>query len=79
MGLKGELMNVSNEVQSLPGLMFSLKDDGLVSPERPPYKKIWTHDLMYKKLLPNQKVIFETELQSIPYNNLICDIKLDAM
>lgn len=81
MGLKGELVNVSNEVQILPSVTISLKDDesAVEKKGRASYKKIWTHDLMYKKLLPNQKVIFETELQSVPYNNLVCDIKLDAI
>ena len=81
MGLKGELVNVSNEVQAVPSITISLKDDESIVNKRGrlSYKKIWTHDLMYKKLLPNQKVVFETELQSVPYNNLVCDIKLDAM
>ncbi|MDR2158399.1 MAG: zinc-ribbon domain-containing protein [Holosporaceae bacterium] len=78
MGLKGELLNVSNEVQSIPSIIISLKDDENVKKDSH-YKKIWNHNPTYKKLLPNQKVVFETELQSVPYNNLICDIKLDVL
>ena len=79
MGLRGELINISDKVQPIPSLVISLRDDdSTVEKEgRPPYKKIWSHDLAYNKLLPNQKVIFETELQGVPYDNLICDIKLD--
>ena len=81
MGLRGELINISDKVQPIPSLIISLKDDDSVTNKNKkyPYKKIWSHDLAYKKLLPNQKVVFETELQSIPYNNLICDIKLDVI
>ena len=79
MGLKGELVNVSNEVQILPSITISLKDDDHLPPKDVHFKKIWTHDMVYKKILPNQKVTFETELQSIPYNNLVCDIKLDVL
>ncbi|MDR2681587.1 MAG: zinc-ribbon domain-containing protein [Holosporaceae bacterium] len=77
MGLKGELINASNDVQVMPSLIISLKNDEKSS--KSSYRKVWTHDLMYNKLLPNQKVVFETELQSVPYNNLICDIKLDVL
>jgi hypothetical protein len=77
MGLKGELINVSNDVQIMPSLVISLKSDDQTS--KAPYRKVWTHDLMYNKLLPNQKVLFETELQSVPCNNLICDIKMDVL
>jgi predicted Zn finger-like uncharacterized protein len=76
MGLKGELVNASDSVKSLASITISLKDD---DDKNSRYKKEWTHNLTYKKLLPNQKVIFETELQSVPYNNLICDIKLDSL
>ena len=79
MGLKGELVNISNEVQILPSITISLKDDDHVTSKDIHFKKIWTHDMVYKKILPNQKVTFETELQSIPYNNLLCDIKLDVL
>jgi hypothetical protein len=81
MGLRGELVNISNEVQVLPSVTISLRDDdvGVEKKGRAAYKKIWTHDMMYKKMLPNQKIIFETELQSVPYNNLICDIRLDVL
>lgn len=80
MGLRGELLNVSGEVLALPGIVISLQDDVATVEKQPGtrYRRIWTHNLMYKKLLPNQKVAFETELQSVPYNNLICDIKLDT-
>ncbi len=81
MGLKGELVNTSNEVQILPSITISLKEDESIieKKSKSSYKKSWTHDLMYKKLLPNQRVVFETELQSVPYNNLVCDIKLDVI
>jgi hypothetical protein len=78
MGLKGELINLSNEVKVLPSITISLKDDEYVQKDSS-YRKIWTHNLSYKKLLPNQKIMFETELQSVPCNNLICDIALDAL
>jgi hypothetical protein len=78
MGLKGELINLSDEVKVLPSITISLKDDDYVQKDSR-YKKIWTHNLSYKKLLPNQRVIFETELQSVPCNNLICNIALDAL
>jgi hypothetical protein len=78
MGLKGELINVSDKARSLPSVTISLTDDENINKESP-YQKVWTHNLTYEKLLPNQKVAFETELQKVPYNNLICDIKLDAL
>jgi len=78
MGLKGELVNISNEVRVLPRITVSLKDDESTAKDSK-YKKIWTHNMTYKKLLPNQRVAFETEMQSVPYNNLICDIKLDTL
>ena len=78
MGLKGELINISDSVQILQSITISLKNDETVKNDSS-YKKIWTHNLTYKKLLPNQKVTFETELQSVPYNNLICDITLDTL
>jgi hypothetical protein len=80
MGLRGELTNISGDVQVLPSLTISLRSDE--SDEKKtlvPYNKVWKHDLMYNKLLPNQKIVFETELQSVPYNNLICDIKLNVL
>jgi hypothetical protein len=80
MGLKGELMNISGDVQVLPSLTISLRNDESDGKNSSiPYQKVWTHDLMYNKLLPNQKIVFETELQSVPYNNLICDIKLNVI
>lgn len=80
MGLRGELVNTSDEVKIVPSLIITLKDDTSTNTtNRPAYKKIWTHDMMYKKLLSNQKIVFETELQSVPYNNLICDIRLDTL
>jgi predicted Zn finger-like uncharacterized protein len=80
MGLKGELTNISNDVQFLPSITISLKDDYSASEKANAscYTKVWTHKMMYKKLLPNQKVIFETELQNVPYNDLVCDIKLNT-
>jgi hypothetical protein len=78
MGLKGELVNTSNEVRTIPSITISLRDEeGTEKTSR--YRKMWTHNLTYKKLLPNQKIVFETELQSVPRNNLICDIKLDVL
>jgi hypothetical protein len=81
MGLRGELLNTSGEVLALPGIVISLRDDAGAVGKQPGirYRRIWTHNLMYKKLLPNQKIAFETELQSVPYNNLVCDIRLDTM
>ena len=78
MGLKGELVNVSDAVKAPGSITISLKDDEDVEKDLQ-FKKIWIHNLTYKKLLPNQKVLFETELQSVPCNNLICDIKLDSL
>lgn len=75
MGIKGELSNISDEVQMVPKLMISLKDDT----SNTKFKTSWTHELNYKKLLPNQKIIFETDLKSVPYTNLICDIKLNTL
>ena len=81
MGIKGEVINISDKVQPLPSFTISLVSDRNNSEKstRSPYKKIWTHDTIHKKLLPNQKIIFETELQSVPMENLICDISLDTM
>lgn len=78
MGLRGEITNVSDEVQPLAGITISLKNDEKVT-NGTEYKKMWTHDLNCKKFLPNQKVAFETEPQSVPYNNLICDIELNVL
>jgi hypothetical protein len=78
MGLKGELVNISDEVQTVPGITISLRNEEN-SENCPRYRKMWSHNLTYKKLLPNQKIVFETELQSVPHNNLICDIKLDIL
>jgi predicted Zn finger-like uncharacterized protein len=81
MGLKGELTNISNSVQVLPSVTISLRDDGtgVEKKGKSCYKRVWTHDMMYKKILPNQTVVFETELQSVPCHNLICDVKLDIL
>ncbi len=76
MGIKGELSNISDEVQMVPKLIIGLKDD---SASNQSFQTSWTHKLNYKKLLPNQKVIFETDLKSVPYANLICDIKLNTL
>jgi predicted Zn finger-like uncharacterized protein len=80
MGLKGELLNTSNDIQYLPSITISLKEDSDAASQKNGslYAKVWVHTLKYKKLLPNQKITFETELQNIPYNNLICDIKLNT-
>ncbi|MDR2765852.1 MAG: zinc-ribbon domain-containing protein [Holosporaceae bacterium] len=82
MGLKGEVLNTSDAVLPLPGMTISLLDDMETAPQKNPverYKKIWTHNLTNKKLLPGQKIAFETEPQSVPNNNLICEIKLDTL
>ncbi len=76
MGIKGELGNISNEVQMVPKLIINLKNDDSLNPE---FQTSWTHELTYKKLLPNQKIIFETDLKNVPYTNLICDIKLNTL
>ncbi|MDR1551099.1 MAG: zinc-ribbon domain-containing protein [Holosporaceae bacterium] len=78
MGLRGELVNSSDSVKIISGVVISLRED---SGEKKGigYRKVWTHNLSCKKLLPNQKIVFETELQSVPYSNLICDITLDAL
>lgn len=78
-GLKGELLNLSNEVQILPSITISLRNDDRQNNKNATFKKIWTHDMQYRKILPNQKVFFETEPQSVPCGNLICDIKLDVL
>jgi predicted Zn finger-like uncharacterized protein len=80
MGLKGELINTSKDIQYLPSITISLRDDDSVGGDKRDvhYNKVWIHNMMYKKLLPNQKIIFETELQNVPYNNLVCDIKLNT-
>ncbi len=77
MGIKGELSNVSEEVQMVPKLIIGLKEDSNTSDSS--FQTSWTHRLNYKKLLPNQKIIFETDLKNVPYTNLICDIKLNTL
>ncbi|GHU11781.1 hypothetical protein FACS189449_03960 [Alphaproteobacteria bacterium] len=81
MRLSGELINCSSDVQIMPSLIITLKNEDSQSNEasKEPYKKVWTHDLMYNKLLPDQNVAFETEEQSVPCSNLMCDIKLDVL
>ena len=76
MGIKGELCNISNEVQMVPKLIIRLKNDDSLNSK---FQTSWVHELTYKKLLPNQKIIFETDLKSVPYTNLICDIKLNTL
>lgn len=76
MGIKGELSNISNEVQMVPKLVIGLRDD---NPSNTSFQTSWTHKLNYKKLLPSQKIIFETDLKNVPYSNLICDIKLNTL
>lgn len=72
LSLKGEILNKSSEVISVPNMVISLKNE---SEQDKKYEHVWTHELAYKKLLPNQKVIFETEPQPVPFCNLICEIK----
>lgn len=76
MGIKGELDNTSDEVQMVPSLEICLKKDSL---SKPKFETVWTHKLTYKKLLPNQKVIFETDLKKVPYTNLVCEVRLNAL
>lgn len=83
MGLKGEVQNISNEVQILPGINIKLKDDGDkcsfisgVSSSKQSFQKSWTHNMEYQKILPNQKVSFETKVQKVPCTNILCDIQL---
>ncbi len=76
MGIKGELSNITDEVQMVPSLTISLRNDNSSSEV---FNMSWTHELMYKKLLPNQKIIFETDLKKVPYENLICNIKLNTI
>lgn len=83
MGLRGELINTSKEVLTMPSITISLKDEAdpqiLKKSGHVPYKKIWTHDLKCKKMLSDEKIMFETELQSVPSKNLICNIKLNTL
>ncbi|MBE6447161.1 MAG: hypothetical protein E7015_01595 [Alphaproteobacteria bacterium] len=76
MGIKGELTNITNDVQMVPGLTISLRSDDNVTPS---FNSSWNHELTCKKLLPNQKIIFETDLKSIPYTDIICEIKLNTL
>lgn len=78
MGLRGEIVNISNDVHPLSGITISLKDDE-TDQKGAPYKRVWTHDLSCKKILPNQRIAFETEVQNVPYNNLVCDIELNVL
>lgn len=77
MGLRGEIVNISGEVRSLSSITISLKEDPSVE-NKYNYKKLWNHNLSSMSVLPNQRVSFETELQSVPCCNLICDITLNA-
>lgn len=77
MGLRGEIMNISDEVKELPSITITLRDDLTTVSNPSPYKKVWVHELIKKRFLPNQKIFFETELQEVSNNNLICDVKLD--
>lgn len=79
-GLKGEIKNFSNETLILPDITISLKNDSKsIANGKGHFKKIWTHDMTYKKILGGQKLPFETEMQSVPNNDLECEIKLDAL
>lgn len=76
-GLRGELKNSSSEVILVPSATIILENDPEFSADK--FKKVWTHKIQYEKLLPMQKVLFETKLQRVPYNNLKCSIKLNYM
>lgn len=76
MGIKGKLCNVSNEVQMVPKLVIKLRGNNSRNSK---FEASWTHELTYKKLLPNQEIIFETDLKSVPRTNLVCDIKLNTL
>ena len=77
-GLRGELTNISKKVQLVPSIIITLKNSPEIMSEKF-YSKSWTHDINYKKILPEQKVLFETEMQSVPSSNLICDIILKTL
>lgn len=79
MGLRGEIFNTSRKVQTLPKILVSLEDINKVKGENVYYKKHWTHTMKYKKILPNQKLSFETEIQSVPCRDLRCTINFDIM
>lgn len=74
-GLRGELTNTSVEAKAVPSIAITLKNDPEV--DTIPFKKVWVHKLQYEKLLPTQKVLFETKLQRVQSDNLLCDIKLN--
>ena len=74
--LRGELINTSSEVKSVPNIVISLKNEEDTAKT---YKHVWTHELAYEKLLPYQHIVFETEPQPIPFNNLLCSIQLNFM
>lgn len=76
-GLRGELCNTSMEVRSVPSITITLRNDPEITEES--FKKVWIHKLQYEKLLPAQKVLFETKLQRVSCNNLLCDIKLNFL
>lgn len=74
-GLRGELCNTAREVKAVPLITISLRNDPAT--ENEPFKKVWVHKLQYEKLLPSQRVLFETKLQPVTCNSLLCDIKLN--
>lgn len=87
MGIRGEIQNLSNEVQILPSINIRLRseesDFGIAAPVAPVgrsskhlFQKTWTHNMVYQKILPNQKMNFETKMQKVPCTNLLCDIQL---
>lgn len=83
MGLKGEILNKSSTSLAISSVTIQLKDSSsdtvnLFNNKQSSYKKEWIHNLVSQKILPNEKVCFETELQKVPYNDLVCDIKINV-
>lgn len=76
MGVKGELANLTDEVQMVPNMTISLCSENQMVED---FKTSWVHEPAYKKLLPNQKIVFESDLKKVPYENLICNIKLNTI
>ena len=76
MGIKGEIENMSSEVQMIYGIHIDLREENMGADN---FRASWTQKFSYDKLLPNQKIVFETDLKRVPYKNLICEIKLASL